>query len=138
MTPGGDAVSGSRPPRDGRRWWALLAVALLLSLVLPAPHLPVRTERTVYAGPDLLADTAPVSRITHRRAVVPGLLRRLHGRVTQEGRLLREERVLQLRVPVPLLVVLLAWAGVRMASTPPQSRSSATPATSRSTSSSDV
>lgn len=138
MAPGSDAAPGRRARRDNRRWWALLAAAVVLSLALPAPHLPLRTERWVYAGPDLLSPVAPVTRVTGGDAVVPGLLRRVDRRVTQEGRLLREERVLQLRVPVPLLVLLLVWSGTRMTRAGAQPRSSATPETSRSTSSSEV
>lgn len=121
-----------------RRGGLLLVLAVILSAVLPGPHLPLRTERTVYAGPDLFSPVPPVTRLTGRHAVVPGLLERVERRVTQEGRLLREDRVLRVRLPVPLLVLLVFWAGARLAASPRQPRSSPTPETSRSTSSSEV
>lgn len=138
MAPPASRSTGADAHRGRLRWWALLALAAILSAILPAPHLPLRIQRSAYAGPDLLAEEAPVSRTVGREPLIPGLLSRVERRVTQDGRLLREERVMQLSVPVPLLVFAVVWVGARMAAPRGQPRSSATPETSRSTSSSDV
>jgi len=113
-------------------------LVLILSMALPAPYLPVRTERTFYAGPDLLSDVEPTTRLLDRETLVPGLVRRSKERVTQARTLLREEEAVEVKLPVPLLIVALVWGGLRLVTRRRQLTIPATPATSRSTSSSEV
>lgn len=106
---------GRRAASPGARaaWWSALALGLAAIPLLAGPGIPVRVERTLYEGPDLLSPEPEVTRVAGERWAVPGLVRERTLRTTQGERLLREARRVEVAVPVLLLLVLGAWAAVR-------------------------
>lgn len=108
---------GSRRARVG--WWLALALALVAIPEAPGPAVPVRVERALYEGPDLLSGEPEVTRVLAEDWIVPGLVRVRTVRTSQANQILREAQRVEVALPVALLLVLGAWgaAGTRRSST---------------------
>lgn len=102
-----------RSPSRRRWWWTSLALGVVLVPLVGGPTVPVRAERMLYEGPDLLSPDPEVTGATGERWAVPGLVRTRTLRTTQGDLLLRETRRVEVAIPIVLLLVLAAWGGVR-------------------------
>lgn len=91
----------ARPPRGGARSaaWLLLGAVLVSVPWVPSPHIPLRVQRTHYAGPDLLSGVPEATVVTQDSARAGGLVRVRHVRRTQGATLLSEDRRVGLRLP---------------------------------------
>lgn len=105
---------GARRSRDeGRvRVWGFLAVALLSIPWVPSPHLPIRVERSHYAGPDLLSEVPERTEVTQDSVRAAGWSRVRRLRRTQGATLLSEDRRIELRLPWLWALVVGAVAGL--------------------------
>lgn len=82
----------------GGAGWVLLA-ALVSTPWVPAPFVPIRAERTLYAGPDLLSDVPVREVVLSESTRAAGLSRIRTLRATQGTTLLSERRRVEIRVP---------------------------------------
>ncbi|HSG46490.1 MAG TPA: nuclear transport factor 2 family protein [Longimicrobiales bacterium] len=102
------------PSSAGRRgWWAALALGVVLIPLQPGPTVPVRTDRMLYEGPDILSSDPQVTGAVAERWTLPGLVRIRTLRTTQGDLLLRETRRVEVAIPLLLLLVLSAWGVAR-------------------------
>lgn len=115
--------------RGGWGWGGWLLLAALISIPwVPAPHLPIRVERTLYAGPDLLSEVPVREVVLSDSSRAAGLSRIRSLRSVQGSTLLSESRRTAVRVPwlwaVVLALVGLGGAGRRQGGRVASSRAS--------------
>lgn len=105
--------AGGAGPR--RAWWAALVLALVVIPALPGPGIPLRVERTLYEGPDLLSGVPEETTQVSGGWILRGVVRDRTLRVSQGGVLLRDVRRVELALPWLLLAVAALWLLLRPA-----------------------